>query len=390
MHAHSAFPDEGVFRLAVVSSLFPRLAADSRAAYRAAFGVIAVLLVVMAAAGLQAPVIAVSALAVPLLFLIYLYEVDPTEARFAVPTAAVFVTGAALGVAWGLVAGPVVSGSLIPQLAASLTTSGALASAVAVPVAGQLLMLVPVAVARLRRPDRSEALGGFTAGVVGALGLTMAATLTELGPLLRAGNLVQGSSVLANLTEAVIRGVSVPLVAAAATGYVGAALWSRRGAGSAASGRWFAHPLAALAVALVVQIGLGFADDAGLPHVRDSRGLDLHPRQPDRLPRRPLPFEEGHLVILGLHRPLDPSGQFATENRFGLLAQPQRLVRRPERLEYHDAGLLQQRQPQAAVLALQRRAGLVLEVPDAPGQDRRVRGDQAEPDVHHGLLRITS
>ena len=135
MHAHSAFPDEGVFRLAVVSSLFPRLAADSRAAYRAAFGVIAVLLVVMAAAGLQAPVIAVSALAVPLLFLIYLYEVDPTEARFAVPTAAVFVTGAALGVAWGLVAGPVVSGSLIPQLAASLTTSGALASAVAVPVA---------------------------------------------------------------------------------------------------------------------------------------------------------------------------------------------------------------------------------------------------------------
>src|SRR5579863_3304024 len=53
-------------------------------------------------------------------------------------------------------------------------------------------------------------------------------------------------------------------------------------------------------------------------------------------------------------------------DRLGLLAQPQRLVRRPERLEYHDAGLLQQRQPQAAVLALHHRAGLVLEVPDAP------------------------
>ena len=51
-----------------------------------------------------------------------------------------------------------------------------------------------------------------------SLGLTMAATLTELAPLLRAGNLVQGSSVVANLTEAVIRGISVPLVTAAATG----------------------------------------------------------------------------------------------------------------------------------------------------------------------------
>ena len=63
----------------------------------------------------------------------------------------------------------------------------------------------------------------------------MAATLTELAPLLRYGNLIQDSSVLANLTQAVIRGVSVPLVAAAATGYISAALWA--GAGSAAGGR---------------------------------------------------------------------------------------------------------------------------------------------------------
>ena len=128
-------------------------------------------------------------------------------------------------------------------------------------------MLLPVAVAWLRRPDRSEALDGFTAGVASALGLTMAATLTELAPLLRAGNFLQGSSVVANLTEAVIRGISVPLVAAAATGYIGAALWSRRGTGSAAGGRWFTHPVLALMIALVVEIGLGYADDAVLPDI---------------------------------------------------------------------------------------------------------------------------
>ena len=76
-----------------------------------------------------------------------------------------------------------------------------------------------------------------------------------------------GSSVVANLTEAVIRGVSVPLVAVAATGYIGAALWSRRGIGSAAGGRWFTHPVLALMIALVVEIGLGYADDAVLPDI---------------------------------------------------------------------------------------------------------------------------
>ena len=169
--------------------------------------------------------IAVSALAIPLLFLIILYEIAPRAARFAAPTAVIFLAGAALGAAWALLLGPVVADSLVPGLATSLTNGGVLASAVAVPATGQLLMLLPVAVAWLRRPDRSEALDGFTAGVASALGLTMAATLTELAPLLRAGNLVQGSSVVANLTEAVIRGISVPLVAAAATGYIGAALW---------------------------------------------------------------------------------------------------------------------------------------------------------------------
>ena len=133
--------------------------------------------------------IAVSALAIPLLFLIYQYEIAPRAARFAVPTAVIFLAGAALGAAWALLLGSVVADSLVPGLATSLTNGGVLASAVAVPAIGQLLMLLPVAVAWLRRPDRSEALDGFTAGVASALGLTMAATLTELAPLLRAGNL---------------------------------------------------------------------------------------------------------------------------------------------------------------------------------------------------------
>ena len=287
-----------MLRLGVVSSLFPRLPGAARGAYRVAFGLLAGVLAAVAAAGLQAPVIAVSALAIPLLFVIYVYETGPRDRRFAVVTAAVFAAGAALGVAGALEFGPVVSGALVPALGSSLTSGDALVSAVAVPVLGQLLMLLPAAAARLATPGRSEALEGFTAGVVSALGVTMAATLTELAPLLRYGNLIQDSSVLANLTQAVIRGVSVPLVAAAATGYISAALWKGQGAGSAAGGRWLTHPALAVTVALAVETGLGYADDAGLP---DAVLLTVH-----------LVAAAALLVLrIGLHHVLLHEGQCA-------------------------------------------------------------------------------
>jgi hypothetical protein len=254
-------------RVTVVSSLFPQLSGHSRAPFRVAFALAVGVLVIVAVAGLQAPVIAVSALAVPLLFLVYVFEIDPLEIRFAVPTALLFVAGAALGVGWGLLLGPLAADSLLPAYSPSLLTGGVLVSAVVVPAAGLLLMVLPVAVARLWRSEPSEALDGFTGGAAGALGLTLAATLTELAPLLRHGNVVPGSSVLAVLTQAVVRGVSVPVVAAASAGYVGATLWQRRGRGSAAGGRWLTSPLLALAVALALAVGLGFADDAGLPDI---------------------------------------------------------------------------------------------------------------------------
>ena len=267
VHAYSAYPDEAAVRLAVVSSLFPQLSGRSRGPLRVAFALAVAILLIVAVAGLQAPVIAISALAIPLLFLVYVYEIDPLELRFALPTTVIFLAGAAFGVGWGLLLGPLAAGSLLPAYSPPLLTGGVLVSAVVVPVAGQLLMVLPIAVLRLRRPDRSEALDGFTAGAAGALGLTLAATLTELTPLLRAGNMVPGSSVMAVLTQAVVRGISVPLVAAATTGYAGATLWARRGHGSAAGGRWLTSPWVALAFGLALAAGLGFADDAGLPDV---------------------------------------------------------------------------------------------------------------------------
>ena len=74
--AYGAAPGERVLRLSVASSLFPHLPNRSRAPFRAALGVLFLTLIAFAFLGWQAPLIAVSALGFPLLFLLYLHESD--------------------------------------------------------------------------------------------------------------------------------------------------------------------------------------------------------------------------------------------------------------------------------------------------------------------------
>ncbi|HTX62996.1 MAG TPA: hypothetical protein VMD28_05125, partial [Acidimicrobiales bacterium] len=73
-HAYAAFPEEPVLRLAVTTSLFPHLSHRAKATFRAAVGAIVVVLVALALGGVEAPSIAVCALGVPLLYLLYTYE----------------------------------------------------------------------------------------------------------------------------------------------------------------------------------------------------------------------------------------------------------------------------------------------------------------------------
>jgi hypothetical protein len=262
-HAYVAFPDEGVFRLSVITSLFPQLGQRSRRPFRVAFGVIAVALVALALAGLEAPVIALCSVSLPLLFLLYVVEVDPYETGFVLPTLALIAIGAGLGVGWALVGGPIVSRALEPSLGFDLIAPRDIAAAVLVPLVGQLLMLVPVALLVFSRPLRQESLDGFTAGVTGALAFTAAATLTELAPRLANGNLAHQGFVPI-LTEAVVRGITVPLIAAATTGLIAAAWWTKRGDRLVMSGRWLSSPVLVLAISMAIQIGLGFADLARL------------------------------------------------------------------------------------------------------------------------------
>jgi RNA polymerase subunit RPABC4/transcription elongation factor Spt4 len=262
LHAYAAFPDEPVFRLSVVTSLFPHLSHRAKAPFRIAFAVFVLLLLIFALAGASAPLIAVSALSVPSLFLVYIWEVDPYEGSFIPPTLLCLLLGAGLGAGWAIVGGSYVDKALVPSLTPSLTSHSVLVAAILVPAIGQLLACVPMVVVRAFQRGPIESLDGFVAGATGALGFTLAATIDLMSPWLSNGQLTH-AAFLANITQVTLRGVTLPLVTALATGFIGMAFWTKSGArATSARGEWLTSPGWALALALVVQVGLGFTDIA--------------------------------------------------------------------------------------------------------------------------------
>jgi hypothetical protein len=264
VQSYAPFPHEPVLRLSIITSLFPHLSHRAKTPFRAGFAIFVALLVAFALGGATAPLIALSVLGVPLLFILYIVEVDPYEDSFIPPTIACLLIGGGLGAGWAVIGGSYVDKALLPSLTPSLTSASSIAAAVGVPAIGQLLMCVPMVVARRMQTGRIEALDGFVAGATGALGFTLASTIDLMAPWLSNGELTH-QSFLANITQVVLRGVTFPLISALATGFVGAAYWAELGgASTAAKGRWIASPVVAFGLAVLVQVGLGFTDIAAL------------------------------------------------------------------------------------------------------------------------------
>ncbi|MDT5100984.1 MAG: hypothetical protein QOC76_4721 [Mycobacterium sp.] len=227
MGAYAAAPGEHVVRLSVASSLFPHLPHRSRTAFRVGFAVLFLLLIALALLRWQAPVIAISALGLPLVFVLYLYEADvyrDVTLRTLVPSA---VLGIGLGVGWALATASLVSGFYDVSLADADSRRLSLIVGIAVPVGGALLMTVPAVVMRFARPTR-ESLDGFVIGSVGAISFTAAATLIRLAPQFGTGVTAGDRPASVLLAQVVVQGVAVPLTAAAVGGSVGAALWFGR------------------------------------------------------------------------------------------------------------------------------------------------------------------
>jgi RsiW-degrading membrane proteinase PrsW (M82 family) len=263
-----AAPGEHLLQPSLTSSLFPHLAERSRTAFRLGLAALLVALVAFTVLRLPAALITVSALGLPLLFLIYLRESDAFRDY---PIATLVLTGAlgiGLAVGWVLLTGASVARSYGVALGSAVVGYRLLRDGIGIPLGGVILMLMPAVIVRLMRPPTREALDGFVIGALGALSFTAAATLTRLAPQFGTG-VVSKRPMESLMVEAGIRGVAVPLTAAAAGGLIGAALWFKR-----PPSKEHQRPgvvrliLVSFAVGvLAVYLGLGLIDVARFPQL---------------------------------------------------------------------------------------------------------------------------
>lgn len=176
-------------------------------------------------AGWQAPLIGASVLGPPLLFALYFRESGLHRDLPGHWQALTVGMALALGVGWGLIGGRYVSAATDVGLHANRPATYILVIGLVFPIAGAMLMIVPAMAVRALGADDREALDGFAVGSLGAVFFTAATTLTRLAPQLATGPWTDGQPLGPILAEAGIRGLVMPIVAAAVGGFVGIALW---------------------------------------------------------------------------------------------------------------------------------------------------------------------
>jgi hypothetical protein len=241
-----------VAQLAIVTTLFPHLPHRRGGAFRAALLGGGALVVLLAALHLFAPATAVAVLVLPILYLMYLYEVEVYESEPWLVVGATMVVGALEGLVFTSV-----TGGALSQLALTADRDTAFVLAgIAIPVLAQALMLAGPLFLYLARGRFREPLDGLTFGAASALGFTLASSLTAFWPLLSGPLVGEGSSLdwAVRLTRA---GLLLSLINASTTAAVAAAIWLQRYDRRRAGRPWYSSVLATLLVAFGVQVALG-------------------------------------------------------------------------------------------------------------------------------------
>lgn len=260
LRTFAAGPGEHVLVPSVASSLFPHLGKHSRRPFRLGVVVLVVALIVFAILKWQAPLIAVSALGLPLLFHLYLQESDAYQVLPRRDLVIVAIVSVGLGIGWAWFTGGIIADSYDVAFGAGMEFKQPLWEGLVIPVAGAVLLLLPTVAARLLRVGTQETLDGFLIGTVAALSFVAAATLTRLAPQFETGLTASDLPVSVLMTEAAIRGLLMSLIAAATGGAVGAALWFKSDPAHKHGGEKLASPLTSLAVVLVAYAVLGVVD----------------------------------------------------------------------------------------------------------------------------------
>jgi hypothetical protein len=252
-HEHRLLPS--------LAGLVPQLPREDVAAFRLALALGGVILAVLVVSGLYPLAIVGAAAILPLLVVLYLYDVDLYENEPLPIIGLTMATGLAAGLLVGYLSrltAPSGAGALVESTGARLVRDG-----VAWPVVGTMLMLVGPLVL-LRSPRFNDVLDGTTFGAASAVSFEAGALLTGSGNLLQSGLRPTGRAT-PWLAEIATGGIVLPLLAASVVGAACGALWLtfRTPIDSGRLG-WLGRPavavplaLAALVAAAAAQVILG-------------------------------------------------------------------------------------------------------------------------------------
>jgi RsiW-degrading membrane proteinase PrsW (M82 family) len=217
--AYAARPDEPVASFKLVSTIMPQGAGRQPYTYKVALGIALLLTVVTAAVGALPVAIMVAAFAIPIVYILYLYDVNLWEDEPIPVVAAAFVLTGVLAAVFTWI--------WSDRLTLTTDTIGVNDAGPAARDLLILMLLVPVVSELIRqigplylasRPRYDDLMDGFTFGVVAGVGFACFETLVLHWGWISGGFAGPGSSTGTWISIVVLQGFVKPLIYGSATG----------------------------------------------------------------------------------------------------------------------------------------------------------------------------
>ena len=217
----AAKPDEPVASFALISSIMPRGAGQRPQTYRIALAIALVVALVAAIFGAMPIAVLVAAFAIPIVYIVYIYDVNLWEDEPLPVTGLAFaLTGllaAGFTILWTSLRGPVPFGTTTYDGSLSATPSVGvfLLVALVVPIVGEAIRQIgPVVLAS--RPEFDDLMDGLTFGVISGVAYACFDTLVRHWNLLTGGLQAQDPGLWVSLIF--LEGFVKPLIFGTATG----------------------------------------------------------------------------------------------------------------------------------------------------------------------------
>jgi uncharacterized Zn finger protein (UPF0148 family) len=210
-----------VASFALISSIMPRGAGQRPQTYRMALTIALVVALIAAIFGAMPIAVLVAAFAIPLVYIVYIYDVNLWEDEPIAVTGLAFALTGVLAIAftilWTFLRGPVPFGTTTfdDSLSAAPTVGTFLLVALLVPIVGEAIRQVgPVLLAS--RPQFDDLMDGLTFGVISGVGYACFDTLVRHWDLLTGGLQAQDPGLWVSLIF--LEGFVKPLIMGTATG----------------------------------------------------------------------------------------------------------------------------------------------------------------------------